>query len=770
MPRFSVVVPVYQVQAYLHACLKSVLDQSFADVELIVVDDCSPDGSGAIADSFAARDARVEVLHLPENIGLGRARNAGLARATGDYVLFLDSDDTMVPGSLEAVAARIERTGEPDVLVFDYARTYWNGDVHRNQFAAILSETGPEVCTLDDRPELLRLIMVAWNKAYRRDFIEKSDIAFPSGYYEDTPWTYPVLMAAGSIALLDRVCVHYRQRRGSGILHTTSRRHFDIFKQYDLLFAFLDSHPELERWRPVLFRRILDHLTTVFNFPDRLPNSSRPEYFRRCRAQYRRLRPSGFRASPTGRSGVRYLLVALGARRTFQALGRAHRLRLRATHRARALYGRLRTTALHAHYRVQRRRALDPDLAVFSAYWDRGYSCNPAAVEERLRELAPHMRTAWVTTAEHAHTLPPGVRRLEPGSAAYWTALARASYLVSNVNFHRRYAKRPGQINVQTHHGTPLKHMGIDLQEHPAAAGTTDFERMLRHVDRWDYSLSASRHSTLVWERAYPSGFTALEYGQPRTDIFHRATARDVLRLRDELGIPRESTAFLYAPTHRDYQRGYRPALDLARMADALGPDVVLLRRTHHFYPPGDPRDGLDDRAPHPRVIDVSGHPSAEELCLASDGLITDYSSLMFDYAGLDRPIVLHAADWETYRATRGAYFDITAHPPGLVARGEDELTDILATGAWRGPRSAELRAAFRRRFCPYDDGLAAERVVRRVFLREDGGLPPVIPPEDRHLAPPPSRARALAPLAADASDPSGPPPLEPSGPDPRSL
>jgi CDP-glycerol glycerophosphotransferase (TagB/SpsB family) len=360
-----------------------------------------------------------------------------------------------------------------------------------------------------------------------------------------------------------------------------------------------------------------------------------------------------------------------------------------------------------------------------------------------------------VTTAEHADTLPPQVHRLEPDSAAYWTALARASYLVSNVNLHRRYAKRPGQINVQTHHGTPLKHMGIDLQDHPAAAGTTDFARMLSHVDRWDYSLSASRHSTLVWERAYPSGFTTLEYGQPRTDLFHRATADDVLRIREGLGIPPDSTALLYAPTHRDYQRGYRPALDLERMAEALGPDVVLLRRTHYLYPPG------EELPRHPRVVDVSGHPSVEELCLASDGLVTDYSSLMFDYAGLDRPIVLHAADWTTYRATRGAYFDITAHPPGLVARGEDELTDILATGAWRGPRSAELRTAFRNRFCAYDDGYAAERVVRRVFLREDGGQPAVVPPDRRRPAPAPSRARALAPRAAEAA-----PALEPSGPD----
>lgn len=739
MPRFSVIVPVFHVQAYLHACLDSVLGQSFGDIEVIVVDDCSPDGSGEIADAYAAHDPRVTVLHLPENVGLGPARNAGLARATGEYVLFLDSDDTYAPGALAAVAARIDATGHPDLLVFDYVRTYWNGRAERNQFAALLAQDGPQVFTLAERPELLRLIMVAWNKAYRRDFLVRTGLLFPTGYYEDTPWTYPALMTARSIAVLDQVCVHYRQRRRRGILRTTSRRHFEIFRQYDLLFALVDADPALERWRGVLFRRMLDHLSTVFSLPDRLPRSSRPEFFRRCRAQYRKLRPDGFRLAPGSRSGVRYLLIALGARRTFTALGGLHRLRLRAARKAAALRRRARAAALHAYYRLQRRRPLDPGLAVFSAYWDRGYACNPAAIEAAVRALAPHMRTAWITTEAYAHTLPAGVRRLEPGSAAYWKALARASYLVSNVNLHRRYAKRPGQVNVQTHHGTPLKHMGIDLMAHPAAARGTDFERMLRHVDRWDYSVSASRHSSLVWERAYPAAFTCLEYGQPRTDLFHRATPEDVLALRDRFGIPRTATALLYAPTHRDYEPGFRPLLDLPRLAEELGPSVVLLMRAHYFHTP-------DAAAPaaHPRVIDVSAHPCAEEVCLASDGLITDYSSLMFDYAGLDRPIVLHVPDWETYRATRGVYFDVTATPPGPVARTQDELTDILATGSWSGTRAAALRAAFRARFCPYDDGHAAERVVRRVFLSEEGGLPAVVPLPDRTPVPglPPAPTR----------------------------
>ena len=135
MPRFSLIVPCFRVQGFLRECLDSVLEQSFRDIEVIAVDDRSPDGSGAILDEYAARDPRVRVLHLPENVGLGRARNAGLPYATGDYLLFLDSDDTLTAGALGAIADRLAEAGDPDVLVFDYARTYWWGGTRRNALA-----------------------------------------------------------------------------------------------------------------------------------------------------------------------------------------------------------------------------------------------------------------------------------------------------------------------------------------------------------------------------------------------------------------------------------------------------------------------------------------------------------------------------------------------------------------------------------------------------------------------------------------------------------
>ncbi|MEV5015435.1 bifunctional glycosyltransferase family 2 protein/CDP-glycerol:glycerophosphate glycerophosphotransferase [Streptomyces sp. NPDC053780] len=743
MPRFSVIVPAYQVQAYLHACLESVLSQSFQDFEVIVVDDRSPDACGAIADEFTDRDPRVRAVHLPQNQGLGPARNAGIERAGGDYLVFLDGDDTLAPGALRALADRVKETGDPDVLVYDYARTYWTGETVRSRAAAHLTEQGPAPFRLADRPGLLRLLMVAWNKTVRREFAEREGLSFPPGYYEDTPWTYPVLLTAESVATLDRVCVHYRQRRRGSILGTPSERHLDVFTQYDRVFAFLESHPEHDRWRPVLYRRMCDHLATVFTRPDRLPRSLRAEFLRRARVHCRRYRVPGAPVPAPVR--VRHALLRLGLRRTWETLRLASALRRRTATAAAGWLRAARTGALRLHYRGQRLLPLRADRALFAVDGDGGYGCNPGALEDAFRRFAPHVRTAWAAAPAHHHTVPPATRRLTPGTAAYWTALARSRYLVHNSAFDSGLVRRRGQVLVQTQAGTPLAHAGLDLQERPAAAGGTDFIRLLREVDSWDYVVSANRHSTLTWERVHPGGYTTLEYGQPRTDALQRATAADVARLRETLGIPEGTVAILYAPAHRDYRRTQRSALDLERVVRRLGPRFMVLARAH---------PGHDDRpaAPVGRVLDVSGHPSVESLCLASDALVTDYASLMFDYAGLDRPIVLHADEPEAFEAARGTYVDLRSVPPGPIARDEDELIGVFAGGDWYGARSTRLRAEFRERFCPYDDGHAAERVVRRVVLGQTR-LPPVVPLGARR---PPAAAVARTPLAT-VPQPAGP-------------
>jgi CDP-glycerol glycerophosphotransferase (TagB/SpsB family) len=307
------------------------------------------------------------------------------------------------------------------------------------------------------------------------------------------------------------------------------------------------------------------------------------------------------------------------------------------------------------------------------------------------------------------------------GTREYYDVVARARYLVNNVNFPNDVVKRPGSVHVMTHHGTPLKRMGLDERLSPVSK--MNFPALMRRCARWNYSVSSNAHSTLVWERVYPLPYETLEVGYPRNDVLVTATEEDVQRIRAELGIGPGRTAVLYAPTHRDYHAGFVPVLDLAALAAALGPDHVLLARTHYFH---DADPVLRRLHGEGRILDVSDHPSVEALCLAADVLITDYSSIMFDYAVLDRPIVIHAPDWEVYRAIRGTYFDLLEEGPGVVTRTEAEVIDAFGSRDVWSEEARRARAAFRSRFCSLEDGHAAERVVRRVFLGEPAGSPPI--------------------------------------------
>jgi CDP-glycerol glycerophosphotransferase (TagB/SpsB family)/glycosyltransferase involved in cell wall biosynthesis len=718
VPRFSIIVPCFKVQGFLRECLDSVLEQSYRDVEVIAVDDRSPDGCGAILDEYAARDERVRVLHLPENVGLGRARNAGLPHAAGDYLFFLDSDDTLTPGALRAMADRLDESGDPDVLVFDYARTYWWGGTRRNALAHVLADCGDGTFTAAEHPEILDLLMVVWNKVYRRDFVEKHDFRFPPGYYEDTPWTFPVMLSAERIATLDRICLNYRQRRQGNILSTTSRKHFDIHDQYERVFAFVDSRPELADWRPHLHRKMGEHCLDILAKPDRLPPSDKAEFFRRTARMFREYAPSDGSAEPLP-GELRALRGGYAAYRVRRLAGQAGRELARRGGQARGAAGARLRGGLGA---LEARRPLDPDLVVYSAFSHRGVLGDPGAVYRAAREIAPHLRGVWVVRDEEtAALLPDDVEHVLLDSPAYRRVTARAGFFVNNVNWPGTLVKRPGSVHIHTHQGTPLKYMAADLLDKPGARYGVDVPQMLRRADRWDHSLVANLHSELVWERAYPCHFASARTGSPRNDVLVGADAAAGAAVRDRLGIPAGDTVVLYAPTRREYRRGgHVERVDLARFAADLGEGHTLVVRLHPSLASG-PARGMGLAELHRRgiVVDATDEPHVEDVMLASDVLVTDYSALMFDYANLDRPIVVHADDWNAYAASRGVYFDITAEAPGHVSRSYRELAWLFASDSWRDEESARLRAGFRERFCAFDDGRAAERVVRTLLLGE---------------------------------------------------
>lgn len=742
MPRFSVVVPAHRVQGFLRPCLESVLDQSCGDLEVIAVDDASPDACGAIIADLAAADPRVVPVRLDRTGGTGPARDAGAAIATGDYLLFLDADDLMVPGTLAALDTRLGRTGDPDVLLYDHERfTVWE-NVQESGDGDFLATAGERVFTAADLPDCLACYPAAWNRAVRRDFWTSHAVTFGDAPYADLAVATRLLTAAERIACLDRVCVRWRKRRSDSFTTTHGPHHLAVIDRYTELFADLAG----DAGRTALYGQMAAVLMAVGE--DRLTPGSAPDFVRGAGRLLTEHRPLGWTA-PEPKEARWVKAAGTGSYGRYRALlgGRAFALRI--VKKIRARKNGLARAVHQRYYRLRLRRPIDPGLVLYAAYWNRGVSCNPAAIYHKAADLAPHLRGVWVVNKRDRDAMPPGVEHVVVNSRRYWDVLARARYLVNNANFTGNVVKRPGQTYVQTHHGTPLKHMGMDLRARPAVGKGMSFGRLLDHADQWDYSLVSNQHSAEVFDRVYPSGYRTLPSGYPRNDVFYTAGPDEVRRARQALGLAPGTTAILYAPTHRDYQREFVLPLDLERLARELGDGYALLVRAHYFYGQSPQLEALHEEG---AIVDVSAHPCVEELCLAADALVTDFSSLMFDYANLDRPIVIHAADWEAYRASRGVYFDLLSgrpgDTPGVVAHDEAGLAEAFRGGAWRGVPADALRAAFRSRFCGYDDGLAAERVVRRVLLQEEGLLP-YRPVADRRPAPAPSALADPHPAAA---------------------
>jgi len=356
-PWLSVVVPVYRVEEFLPACLDSLLQDSSAgaaglaitsgkaitpaDVEVIAVDDASPDGSGAILATYAARDPRLRVITLAHNGGLGAARNAGLAQARGRYVWFVDADDWLPAGTVPAVVAELARVA-PDLLIVDYARVFPDGRAELFSAGDACPDPLPDVFTLADRPELLRSLHIACNKVVRREFLAGTGILFGRGWYEDVAFSIPLLSSAGRLAVFDRLCYAYRQRAGGSITSTVTDRHFDVFGHWERVFGHLDRHPELAPLRPAVFVRMVWHLLAVLSQPDRVPPARRGDFFAEMTRLYREHRPADGYRVPAGRAGVSYRLVGLGAYRPYQVARAARAALRRAARAARVVQGRIR--------------------------------------------------------------------------------------------------------------------------------------------------------------------------------------------------------------------------------------------------------------------------------------------------------------------------------------------------------------------------------------------------------------------------------------------
>jgi CDP-glycerol glycerophosphotransferase (TagB/SpsB family) len=296
-------------------------------------------------------------------------------------------------------------------------------------------------------------------------------------------------------------------------------------------------------------------------------------------------------------------------------------------------------------------------------------------------------------------------------SRAWYDVLARASHVVTNIELERWFRRRPGQQVLQTFHGYPSKTMGLGLWRSRGLL-PSHLEQQLDHTSRtWNALVTPDPAMDEHYRREYAYEGRILALGYPRDDVLVGPDRHDVRsRTRQALGIDPDQRAVLYAPTWRDdLATNFRAAeavhhLDVERAAADLGSDYVLLLRGHRFHAGGG-RSGS-------RVVDVTGYPEVNDLILAADAAVLDYSSLRFDFALTGRPMVFLVPDLQEYaRGSRQFLFPFEDSAPGPFVHDTAGVVQQLLDPTL-AKRYADEIAAFNARYNPWQDGRAAARVV----------------------------------------------------------
>ncbi|WP_281515189.1 CDP-glycerol glycerophosphotransferase family protein, partial [Bacillus licheniformis] len=361
-------------------------------------------------------------------------------------------------------------------------------------------------------------------------------------------------------------------------------------------------------------------------------------------------------------------------------------------------------------------------IIVFQSFHGKSYSCNPRAIyEELVRTRGQQYKYVWVLNninkklTENSNTV-----IVKPNSLKYFYYMAKAKYFVNNGNFPDFYRKRKGTVHIQTWHGTPLKKLGYDISPNSPSYKENTSPALIRRNSRWDFTVSPNTFTSSVYRSAFAFKKDILETGYPRNDIFYVSNKEKIANsVKEELGIPRNKKVILYAPTWRDddfhNKKQHEPfqfKFNLDHFIEKFGEEYVLLVRLHY-------RDAVRAQISKYEglIYNVSNYDDIKYLYLITDILVTDYSSVMFDFANSGKPIIFFAYDINKYSsALRGFYFNFRKEAPGPIVTNEVDLFKSINNIKQISFLYKNLYKDFYNKYCEFDDGLASKKIIDRIF------------------------------------------------------
>ena len=381
--------------------------------------------------------------------------------------------------------------------------------------------------------------------------------------------------------------------------------------------------------------------------------------------------------------------------------------------------------------RCCKKNAIDEKMVIFESFMGRTYSDNPRAIYEEMLNDPKYKDFTFIWAFKH----PEEKENIEQLSKAtltkynsleYYKYYSRAKYFVSNSRIPEAIKPREGQVYIQTWHGTPLKRLGYDLTTEGGNAlnSLKDMQNKYKaDAERYSYLLAPSKFCTEKFTSCFNlkennPKCEIIEEGYPRNDFLSNYTQEDIKRIKDLLNINNigNKKIILYAPTWRDNQHisgvgyTYKVDVDFDLLQKELGNDYIILFRAHYFV-----ANSFDFEKYKGFIYDVSNYESINDLYVISDMLITDYSSVFFDYAILKRPIIFYMYDLKAYQEDiRGFYIDLKELPGNIVENEKDLIEEI--NNLKNNFKYDERYQKFHDKFNSLEDGKATKRVLEKIM------------------------------------------------------
>ena len=765
----SIIVPFYKGMAFLEECFESLAEQSYKNFEVILVCDKVEEDIEPLIRQYSS-NFDLKVIKLTDKTGVAAARNAGLSQATGDYVYFLDADDYLTSNTLELLVSKAEETNA-DIIFGKKIWTWFRKKVlfanfntdemneveeedeegqdstsENEQQESDNSEDGAKEQADDEQSEdymddeeqepdseakqrmaiyyliskrkSLRNISVL-NILIKRSLIEKHKLMFNEElkFLSDYPFVLTLLTRADSFERVANAA-YIKRNHNDPINHPSlnqlkgSRDLWEYINAYQYAMSLIPENADLKL---KIDKKVMRYCVR-FYAPKLRTNHKDPQRLEKFNAICQIIRGMDKELVLNKKGYKGKLLKALhsGNLKKAESLVKWRRKKKR----LKSFFKNKREFPKYLYKRFFIKMSVKDNWVFCESFFGKNYSDSPKYVYEYLQKNYPgKYKFIWVIDKKGTK-IPYPHKKVKRFSIGYCYYLARCKYYIFNSRQPVWIKKRNGNVFLQCWHGTPLKKLVFDLEDINSA--TPRYKKITYKQSRlWDYLIAPNKYSSDIFRRCFMYDKVMLETGYPRNDILHYENKEELAnQFKDRLKIPRDKKVVLYAPTWRDdeyYTKGqykFSLKLDLRLMREKLGKEYVILLRTHYFI-----ADQLDVTGLEGFAYNVSHYDDISELYLISDILITDYSSVFFDYANLKRPMLFFTYDLDKYRdILRGFYIDIEEELPGPLLFTTQEVIDAINNIDKIKQMYQKKYDAFYEKYCAWEDGQASRKVAEAVF------------------------------------------------------